>query len=87
MAIYCASVAPDFESAVCMAVNHDGDSDTTGALVGQLLGARDGESVLPQSWLRDLELREVISTIADDLVTYQEWDAESDDVWERYPGW
>ena len=30
---------------------------------------------------------EVISTIADDLATYPEWDAESDDVWERYPGW
>jgi ADP-ribosylglycohydrolase len=90
IAIYCASVATDFDSATRMAVNHDGDSDTTGALVGQLLGARDGEGVLPERWLRDLELRDQITAMADDLVAFPTWDLDGEDyerIWERYPGW
>lgn len=73
-----------------MAVNHDGDSDTTGALVGQLLGARDGEGALPARWLRDLELRDQITAMADDLVAFPTWDLDGEDyerIWERYPGW
>jgi ADP-ribosyl-[dinitrogen reductase] hydrolase len=90
IAIYCAGVGRDFASAVRLAVNHDGDSDTTGSLVGQLLGARDGEDVLPQEWLRELELREAIAAIADDLAAFPTWDLHGDDderIWERYPGW
>lgn len=90
IAIYCAAVAADFDSAVRMAVNHDGDSDTTGALVGQLLGARDGEGVLPERWLRELELRDQIMAVADDLEAFPTWDLHGEDeerIWERYPGW
>ena len=74
-----------------MAVNHDGDSDTTGSLVGQLLGAMHGESAIPEHWLRDLEGREVISRIADDLHDFPQWsladDSEAQQAGERYPGW
>jgi ADP-ribosylglycohydrolase len=87
MAIYCAIVAPDFVTGVRIAVNHDGDSDTTGSLVGQLLGVRDGEHALPGAWLRALELRDTIAAVADDLAGFQEWDPEAEAIWERYPGW
>jgi ADP-ribosylglycohydrolase len=90
IAIYCAAVGKDFASAVRLAVNHDGDSDTTGSLVGQLLGARDGEDVLPTGWLRELELRDAIATIADDLAAFPTWNLNGNDderIWERYPGW
>jgi ADP-ribosyl-[dinitrogen reductase] hydrolase len=87
IAIYCASTAPDFVTAVRMAVNHSGDSDTTGSLVGQLLGVRDGADALPPAWLRHLELRDTITAVADDLAAFPEWDADSDEVWDRYPGW
>jgi len=50
-----------------MAVNHGGDSDSTGSLTGQLLGTLWGEQALPQRWLDELELRDVIEAIADDL--------------------
>lgn len=87
IAIYCATVAPDFVTGVRIAVNHDGDSDTTGSLVGQLLGVRDGEHALPAAWLRELELRDAITAVADDLAGFQEWDPEDDAIWDRYPGW
>jgi len=90
IALYCALVAPDFRSATLMAVNHDGDSDTTGSLVGQLLGAQQGTSVLPTEWLEHLELRDVIEAIADDLVASSSWDLDDavqvKAIWHRYPG-
>lgn len=91
VAIYCALIADDFASGVRMAVNHDGDSDTTGSLVGQLLGAMYGEAAISAHWLRDLEAQELIAQISDDLCDYSKWnfedEAQADTIWERYPGW
>ena len=89
IAIFAALVAPDFESAVVLAVNHDGDSDSTGSIVGNLLGAIHGEQAIPQRWL-DLELREEIIQIAEDLAAMPFWNLDDNDeqraVWQRYPG-
>jgi hypothetical protein len=52
---------------VLAAVNHSGDSDSTGSITGNVLGALHGESALPPDWIRDLEAVEIISPIADDL--------------------
>lgn len=95
VALYCALTTSDFASAVRMAVNHDGDSDTTGLLVGQLLGAMQGEDALPAHWLCNLELRETIAEIANDLSTFLGWKLDlyeesggfTDRIWKRYPGW
>ena len=38
MSIYCALVATDFADGVVLAVNHGGDSDSTGAITGNILG-------------------------------------------------
>lgn len=90
IALYCVLMAKDFASGVRMAVNHDGDSDTTGSLVGQLLGAIYGEASIPVHWLHDLEAREVIAQVADDLYDFRDWDmedeVEADRIWQRYPG-
>jgi ADP-ribosylglycohydrolase len=91
VAIYCALMADDFASGVRMSVNHDGDSDTTGLLVGQVLGAINGEAAIPAHWLRDLEAQEIIRQISDDLCDYSKWNledpAQAGSVRERYPGW
>jgi hypothetical protein len=42
------------------------------------------------SWLRDLELRDTIGTIADDLAEFPTWDlrgADEEEIWKGYPGW
>lgn len=55
------------EAAFLLSVNHSGDSDSTGAICGNLLGARHGDVRLPQAWLARIEGRSVIATIADDF--------------------
>ncbi len=62
--LHAALVAPDFPSALRVAVNHSGDSDSTGSICGNILGARDGVAVIPSSWLSVLELRDVIERLA-----------------------
>lgn len=68
IAIYCVLKHPDsFEDAVVCAINHDGDSDSTGELVGNILGTYYGESHIPNYYLKDLELKDVLLEIANDL--------------------
>ncbi|PMR71715.1 ADP-ribosylglycohydrolase family protein [Halomonas heilongjiangensis] len=93
ISIYCALVAKDFRHGVMLAVNHDGDSDSTGAITGNLLGVLHGAKAIPDEWLEPLELREVITELAKDLASFQRWDigeyggTDNDRVWEKYPGY
>jgi ADP-ribosyl-[dinitrogen reductase] hydrolase len=87
--VYCALVAPDVLSGLRLAVNHGGDSDSTGAIAGNLLGAMHGPRAIPDVLLEDLEGREVIERVAADLVAHvleQRPGIEEEDL-ERYPGW
>lgn len=59
----------DFAGAITSAVNHGGDSDSTGAIAGNIVGAHLGLTEIPQRYLEHLELRDTISKIADDLFT------------------
>ena len=73
IALYAALASPDFTSGVLLAVNHDGDSDSTGAMAGNLLGAWHGIDNVPRKWLSGVELGSAIAAMADDLATYPEW--------------
>jgi ADP-ribosylglycohydrolase len=96
IAVCAALSATDIESGLRMAVNHSGDSDSTGSICGNLLGAAGGDLALPPSWVADLEGREAI-----EMLCYDAWrdctgrsraqstpvgDTRSQDWWERYPG-
>ena len=39
--------ASSFEEALIIAANHDGDSDSTASIAGQIYGAWHGDGVLP----------------------------------------
>lgn len=65
--MYCALVAEDVRHGLLLAVNHSGDSDSTGAICGNLLGTLHGETALPPVWLVELEGRETILQLADDF--------------------
>ncbi|MGP4015301.1 ADP-ribosylglycohydrolase family protein [Saccharopolyspora sp. 5N708] len=58
----------DVELALRIAVHHDGDSDSTGAICGNIVGALLGVGALPVDWLAELELREVVERMALDCV-------------------
>lgn len=68
IAVYCAiKYSSDFEKAIIVSVNHSGDSDSTGAVTGNILGALLGYEALPECFTRDLELCDLIVEVADDL--------------------
>jgi ADP-ribosylglycohydrolase len=94
ISIYCALVTLSLRDGIILAVNHDGDSDSTGSITGNLLGAMQGAGAIPGEWLEPLELRNVIMDIADDLYDYRDWDigeqamnaALNERIWNKYPG-
>ena len=70
IAVYSALVSgDDIERALLLAVNHSGDSDSTGSLCGNILGTVYGDAALPQHWLSELEGRDTIIELAGDLTT------------------
>lgn len=70
IALYCVFKYPDdFEKAVIAAVNHSGDSDSTGAVTGNIMGALLGYDAIPEYYKEALELRWLIEEIATDLAT------------------
>jgi ADP-ribosyl-[dinitrogen reductase] hydrolase len=84
MELYCALGAMDFEDGIILAVNHSGDSDSTGTITGNLLGGAAGVEAIPERWLANLELRSTIEAIADDLAALPEWQVRTErDVEER----
>ncbi|BBO81707.1 hypothetical protein DSCO28_22730 [Desulfosarcina ovata subsp. sediminis] len=69
MGIYAALVAgADFRRGVLLAVNHSGDSDSTGAIAGNIIGARYGMDGIPAEWIAELEMGALIQEIATDLM-------------------
>ncbi len=68
IALYCSlRHQNDFSAGVIAAVNHKGDSDSTGAVTGNILGALLGYDAIEEKWKKDLELLDVILEISDDL--------------------
>lgn len=68
IALYCAlKYQDDFSKALIVSVNHNGDSDSTGAVTGNILGALVGYEGIENKWKKTLELQDVILEIADDL--------------------
>ena len=95
IALFCSlRYSDNFSKAILAAVNHDGDSDSTGAITGNIIGAYVGFSGISNEWTRNLELKDIIIEIADDLFhdcRISEYGKEEDPVWEekyfcnRYP--
>ena len=79
IALYCALKYPhDFETAIIASVNHKGDSDSTGAVTGNILGAYLGADAIPDYYLEKLEMRDIIEEVAEDLYHGCRMEASSD---------
>lgn len=77
------SFPEDFAEGVLAAVNITGDSDTTGSLTGSLLGALLGCNSVPGEWVREVEDRELLVSLADDV--YAGYIRDEPIPWEKYP--
>ncbi len=68
ISIYCSlKYKDDFSKGIIAAVNHGGDSDSTGAVTGNILGALLGYGKIEGEWKTNPELQNVISEMAEDL--------------------
>ena len=47
-----------FVQAIRLSANHDGDSDSTASIAGQIHGAWKGLDGIPHAWIRQLDLLE-----------------------------
>ncbi|MEY4977771.1 MAG: hypothetical protein RLZZ352_41 [Pseudomonadota bacterium] len=54
--VYTACATDHFKDAVRLAANHDGDSDSTASIAGQLSGTHHGIMALPHDWVRRLDV-------------------------------
>ena len=63
----CLRYTDDFSKAVTVSVNHKGDSDSTGAITGNIMGALFGYSRIPSQWKEDLQLQDLLLQQADSL--------------------
>lgn len=78
----CLKNSDNYQNAVLMAVNHDGDSDTIGSITGNIMGAYLGESAIPQSWKNSVQLNNELKLLSQDL--FCENPADIEDLNERY---
>lgn len=70
ISVYCAlKYKDDFEKALITSFNHDGDSDSVGAITGNILGAYLGIDKIPYLWIKNLELNTLLIELADKLLT------------------
>lgn len=85
IAVYCALKYPDdIDKALIVSVNHKGDSDSTGAITGNIVGTHVGLSGIPDKYKKNLELYDIILEIADDLYKdcqMSEYSDYTDEVW------
>ena len=75
----------DIAGAMTFAANHGGNSNTTAAIAGMLVGARIGFNAIPDRFVDRLELVDVILELADDVTTdcpMSDW-GPSNPVWEH----
>lgn len=71
VAMYAFLSARNFNDAICRASNHDGDSDSTASIAGQLWGARHGVSGIPHEWVRRLDVLSEILLLVEQLQGWQ----------------
>jgi ADP-ribosylglycohydrolase len=67
ISLYCSLAYQDnFKKAIHLAVNHGGDSDSTGSITGNIVGLLLGAQSIPKAWIEKLELSGLIVQMAKD---------------------
>ena len=90
ISVYCCLRFPEsFADAVIASVNHWGDSDSTGAVTGNIMGALLGMKAIPKKLAENIYLKEIVLEVADDLFDYRENGKHSGitmEVWKKKYG-
>lgn len=84
ISLYCSlKFSDNFKSGTLAAVNHSGDSDSTGSITGAILGTLLGVELIPRPWIQKVEGSDRIKKIANDM--YSIFKDGKDLSFEEYP--
>lgn len=71
ISVYCSlEFSDNWRRGTLAAVNHSGDSDSTGSITGAILGTLLGVELIPRHWARDVEESGRIKKIANDMFEF-----------------
>jgi ADP-ribosylglycohydrolase len=90
IALYCSLLfESDFEKGVLCSVNHSGDSDSTGAITGNILGLINGIDQISEHLIQNLLYADLVKEVAEDVYIRMKGNTEHpDEEWfEKYPGY
>jgi ADP-ribosyl-[dinitrogen reductase] hydrolase len=71
VSLYAALSGNSFAEVMAIGANHDGDSDSTASIAGQLYGAWKGLSDLPHAWTRRLDVFNPMMGLIDPLLEHK----------------
>jgi ADP-ribosylglycohydrolase/protein-tyrosine phosphatase len=64
MGVFAALRGRDFREVLRLAANHDGDSDSTASIAGQIYGVMTGLEEMPYDWVRRLDVVDALCLVA-----------------------
>ena len=68
ISLFCCLLYPDdFEKGVLAAINHSGDSDSTGSITGNILGLINGLNKIPEAWITNLRHYQLVEKMGKEL--------------------
>jgi ADP-ribosylglycohydrolase/protein-tyrosine phosphatase len=79
IALYAVLVSSSFPEAIGVAANHDGDSDSTASIAGQIWGASHGLDALPSSWVAKIDVLDPLCEAAGMLLAVRPEAAPADE--------
>lgn len=85
IALYAGLSAQNLEDGLRIAVTHSGDSDSTGAIAGNLLGLLYPQQTMAHRWRKQIECADLIDRLARDLAVVEHEEIMGLASW--YPGW
>jgi len=86
IALYACLAGNSFEEALLIAATHGGDSDSTAAIAGNMLGLLDPAAVLRHRWVEIVEGADIISQLVRDYGALSSDSDAAEDLFEVYPG-
>jgi ADP-ribosyl-[dinitrogen reductase] hydrolase len=86
IALYACLSGPTLEDGLRIAVTHSGDSDSTGAIAGNMLGLLDPAAVFAHPWAGAVECADRIAGLVRDHIALEEDPDRAEALSSRYPG-
>lgn len=87
IALYACFAGKTFDDALQIAVVHSGDSDSTGAIAGNMMGLIDPLAALKHRWAPVIEGADVITRLVRDYLRLEHEHNGADQLAKAYPGW